>query len=548
MKIKLYTLAMMAGFVFAGCQDELDKMTPKGSALNLEQVKEGAELSTDRAQAGLPGMYAQLTAREGIFRIQGDFGYPSFVCRLEHAGDNVVSTTQGYNWFSNELVHRNFQVKNSYVSIWAWNASYKNIKLANDIIASNKDLAEDEKIRPVLGQAYAMRAWDYFLLAQVFGKNYKGNESTECVPITTEDTKPAEFSNNPRKSVQEVYDFILTDLDKAVELLKGFSPVAKNAISEGTAYGLRCRVNMVMNRWKEAAADAKKAIEVSKAAPFTIADCSIPNFDKIENAKNAMWGIIITPEDGVTKSTIANFTSMFTSLSRGSLTYTAGVGTYKMINTRVWEKISDTDIRKDWWTYEPTPYGYTSKLLHNAYGKTNVLGAGNDEMLLSKQLLPYTVVKFAPTEKSLTNKYNSNDFYLMRVEEMYYNLTESLAMSGDMANANKVLTEFVKTYRDPEYDKQFATAKELQDEVYFQKRIEFFGEGISWFDMKRMDKGIDRVDVATKNSGGYPTTTRFNVPAGDPTFTFQIPLAEEQANEALKGHNNPPFKSPKDLF
>lgn len=565
---KIYTIGLVALSMFtASCQSKLDSIKPTGSLLDDEQVSQGAELSTDRANGGITAMYAQLTAREGVFRMQGDFGYPSFACRLEHGGDNVVSTTSGFNWFQAQLKLNFWNNKRGFQSVWAWNATYKNIKLANDIIMSFTPKEGEEvreSLKPVLGQAHAMRAWDYFFLAQLFQKTYYGHEDMPCVPLVTEKTTTEEYADNPRKTNREIYKFIQDELAIAIDYLEGASVSSKSQISQGVAYGIRCRVNMVMHNWEQAAKDAKLAIQVSGATPFTIADCSIPNFDDVQEAQNSMWGIIITDKDGVSMSGIANFTSMFTSLNFGAGGYCVWVGAYKKLNSRVWNKISDTDIRKEWYVHpQKVNFGWTdengkpvltdictSKLIENAYMKSNKLEKGNDWAYVGLNLAehPYAVVKFAPTNKDISCKINATDFFLMRVEEMYYNLAESLAMAGNLEAGTQVLNQFVKTYRDPGYDKTFASAEELQDEVYFQKRFEFFGEGISWFDMVRMNKGIDRVDVATKDDGGYPATTRINVPAGSDLFVLQIPLSEEQTNKAVEGNNNPLCPDPVDAF
>lgn len=546
MKKLLYTIGAIALLMLStGCQDKLDEIKPSGSTLSLEQLQKGASVSEDRAQAGLPGMYAMLTTYNVVYAMQGDFGYPSMAARLEHMGDNVVSTTHGYNWFSRELRWSNIQSKNSTPSNWSWIATYKNIKLANDIIAASSDPTSDA-VKQALGQAKAQRAWNYMFLAQLFQHTYKGNESKPCVPIVTEETTSEELADNPRATVKEVYDFIVKDLTDAVELLKGYKPVTKNFISEATAYGLRARAYMIMNKWAEAAQDAQKAITVSGAQPFSIEDCSIPNFDDVQAAKNALWGIIITQEDGVTKTGIANWTSMFTSLCFGNGGYTTMVGTYKMINTRLWNRIPATDVRKGWWTGfpvdVPTEEGtvtlWTSPLLMKAYP--------NDAGWVSQELLPYSVVKFAPNNKSLNDPVNAVDFMLMRVEEMYYNLAESKAMAGDFAGGKKILEDFVKTYRDPQFASKANNAKELQDEIYEQKRVEFWGEGISWFDMKRLRKDFDRIDLTTGDNGGYPELTRFNIKADDPITILQIPESEEQANKAIEGNNNPLGTDPKD--
>lgn len=547
-------LALGFSLFSTSCQKALDDIKPNGTSLSLEQVQKGATVDDVRAGAGLPGMYSQLNTREGVFAAQSDFGYPSLMVRLDHAGDNVVSVTSGYNWFSGELRLSDFQHKRSTSSQWAWISTYKNIKLANDIIGPFMAKKDDPTIAPVLGQALATRAWDYFLLAQLFGKTYFGNESTPCVPIIDENTTPEQIGNNPRKSVKEVYDFILKDLNLAVELLKGYTPAAKSGISEAVVYGIRARVHLVMNKWNEAQADADKAIQLFAGKPLSIAEVSIPTFDDVQNGKSTMWGIIITPEDPVTKSGISNYTSMFTSLCFGSGGYTTFVGTYKKINTRLWDQIPETDVRRGWWIYPHEVDGktvYTSPLLSNAYKAPEVdfilySSANYGYEPLAKY--PYAVVKFAPNDKDIFSKVNAVDFQLMRVEEMYYIKAEAQAMGGNAAAGLATLTDFVKTYRDPGYSFNSASAKDIQEEIYFQRRVEFWGEGISWFDMLRLKKGIDRVDPATNNDGGYPTLCRWNVPAGDPTFTFQIPEIEEQNNKAIEGNNNPEYEAPKDIM
>lgn len=563
--------------LLSGCQKEFEVVEPNGSTLSLEQLQEANAVSPDRAAAGLSGMYGNMNLREGYYAMQGDFGYPSFACRLEHAGDNVVSTTQGYNWFNTELTMTSFNDKRGVRSGWSWTAMYKNIFLANSIIAQTKG-SDDAGVKSTRGQAYAFRAWSYHQLIQLFQQTYVGHESDLGLPIITEDTKPEVIANNPRVEVSKVYDLILSDLQQAISDLEGQSVESKSQISQATAYGLRARAYLVMNKWQEAAADAAKAIEVfakEGGRPFTIEEAGIPNFDDVQAAPNAMWGIIITDEDPVTKSGIANFTSMFTSFCYGKGGYTSLVGTYKMINTRLWSKIPKTDIRRDWWSWQSLVLAYkkdketgkylldedgnkipalvssTSPAIKRAWGDKvqEALILGKDaggEVLAFTPLLPFSVVKFAPNNKNPFDQVNAVDFMLMRVEEMHYIVAEARAMAGDFAGGKAYLEQFVREYRDPDFASKAADAKGLQEEIYQQRRVEFWGEGISWFDMMRLKKGTDRVDLKTKDTGGYPPKTRFNIAAEDPIFVLQIPSNEEQANKALFGHNNPVGVDPTD--
>ena len=559
-KIFIPFVAALALAVLPGCQKEFEQIVPNGGSLSPEQVQAGATLSPERANAGLVGLFSMYNQYNLFYARQSDFGYPSLAQYLEEAGDNVVSTTHGYNWFGGGLKHDGFQTKNSQPSGYAWNAGYKNIKLANDIISQMKGGEADANIAHALGNAYAMRAWDYFMLVQLFGKTYFGNEDTPGVVIVTEETPLDQLTNNPRVSVREVYDLILSDLDNAATLLKGYNPI-KSQISEAVVYGIRARVNLTMHKFAEAAADAKMAIETFPGQPLSLNEVAIPTFDDVAAGASSMWGIIITDKDDVTQTGIANWTSMFTSLLWGSGGYTTMVGTYKMMNSRVYNLIPESDIRRGWWgtprllgqdaggnifvtdnREEAVAMGISSPAIERAYPDD----AG--WMAYEYRNYPYVVFKFAPNDKDIYSEINAVDFQLMRVEEMYYILAEAQAKAGDLAAGTKTLNDFVKTYRDPGFNRTFASADALADEIYFQKRIEFWGEGIVWFDMVRLHKGINRVDVAAGDNGGYPESTRYNIPDGDPMFLWQIPESEEQSNAAIAGNNNPAAVPPQDMM
>ncbi len=542
-RISIILITILA--LATGCSEDDITVESRGSSLTPDQVASGASVSKDRAEAVLGGMYAKLTEYTGVMRWQSDFGYPGMACILEHSGDGVVSTLHGYNWFNGDMQLKT-RGKAEGASKIMWSYPYQYIKLANDVIVALGGKEDDADLNAITGQAYAFRAFAYLFLAQTFQFTYVGNEDKPCVPIVTDKTDPAIIANNPRATVKEVYELIMADLNKAVEFLPEGPAKAKNAISKAVAYGLRARANMVMNNWAAAAADAQAAIDATAATPYTIEDCSIPNFDDVATSKNTMWGIIITSKDDVTQTGICNWTSMFTSLCFGSGGYTTMVDTYKRINTRLFDKIPDTDIRKGWWVYEAIKdangkvVGYTSPAVKKAYPELYA------DIAAAMVNHPHTVVKFAPTNKDPLEKENSVDFQLMRVEEMYYILAEAKAMGGDVAGGKQVLENLVKTYRDPAYTCNATSSQAFQDEIYLQKRIEFWGEGISWFDMMRMKKGIDRVNVATKEDGGYLPLSRFNVSADDPILLYQIPQAEEQANKAIV--NNPDAVPPTDAF
>jgi hypothetical protein len=125
----------------------------------------------------------------------------------------------------------------------------------------------------------------------------------------------------------------------------------------------------------------------------------------------------------------------------------------------------------------------------------------------------------------------------MRVEEMYLILAEAQAMGGSPSQGASTLQNFVQTYRDPAYKCTATTAEGVQDAVWEQRRIELWGEGLSYFDLMRLNKGIDR------RGAGFPSAYVFNIPAGDNTLIYRIPESEQEANSLISEEDNNPVTS-----
>ena len=112
----------------------------------------------------------------------------------------------------------------------------------------------------------------------------------------------------------------------------------------------------------------------------------------------------------------------------------------------------------------------------------------------------------------------------MRAAEMYLIEAEALARQGKSSEAATVLGELMKN-RQPSWKKQVVTV----DDVLLQRRIELWGEGFAYYDLKRNNKGIDRDYEGTNHLAGYELV----VPAQDVLWTFQIPLGEIQENSHI---------------
>jgi hypothetical protein len=112
----------------------------------------------------------------------------------------------------------------------------------------------------------------------------------------------------------------------------------------------------------------------------------------------------------------------------------------------------------------------------------------------------------------------------MRAPEMVLIEAEAYAHLGDGAKAASVLKELMAE-RQPSWNKATVTVKDVE----LQRRIELWGEGFRFFDLKRMNEGIDRNYEGSNHLAGHLLT----VPAHDVLWTYQIPRREIQNNEHI---------------
>lgn len=196
---------------------------------------------------------------------------------------------------------------------------------------------------------------------------------------------------------------------------------------------------------------------------------------------------------------VASFFSIFDNTNTG---YAEGGNI--SIDKRLYDAMSETDVRKEMFlgadggTYEGTDFS------------------------------PYISLKF----RDLTSDRVSGDYLYLRSATMYYIEAEALARSGNEQGARDVLFE-ITNKRDASYVKSTKSGTDLINEIILQKRIELWGEGFAWFDLKRLGQGVLR----DYNGTNHPTYGRFNIPTGDNKFLFMIPQAEVDANPDILPNN-----------
>ena len=140
--------------------------------------------------------------------------------------------------------------------------------------------------------------------------------------------------------------------------------------------------------------------------------------------------------------------------------------------------------------------------------------------------LPYTNVKFGCLILGTTQ--NAEDSPLMRVEEMILICAEAYAKGGNEAKGKETLENFVKTYRDPAYSAT-AGGRNFADEVWYQRRVELWGEGFGIYDTKRLNKPLVRFHDNAQSTN-LSAAHRFNMAADDGWLLMKFANGELNTN------------------
>ena len=195
------------------------------------------------AETALLGVYSAL--QHGEY-----YGGDGFQSAANLAGGELiwVGTQNHYNTFVSHTYRADNRTLND-----SWQAIHKVVNGANHILAKVPLLSEtgftDQQRNQFLGEAYTLRALAQFDLARAWGN----------VPLVLQPTLNAtDFSGLKQSSSQEVYQQVLSDLDKAELLIGNVSNI--NRVTLPAIFAFKARVYLYTGQWENAENYASKVI------------------------------------------------------------------------------------------------------------------------------------------------------------------------------------------------------------------------------------------------------------------------------------------------
>lgn len=268
-------LFVMVAMMLSACDDYLDDV-PKGQKIPKTWEDYNAFIRNNFSYHFLdPDQLAVLAG--DIFKLPSAVTSPSLT-RANYYADESVNRI--------DLMTGNDKNPyfNAYEGLFAWNLIVEDVPDATECTEVQR--------RQLIAQGRVLRAMHYFYLANFYADQY--DEATKdklSVPLITSASVEAP---SPQVTLQTIYEFMLDDLNKAVEDL----PVHSESIlhpNRALGYGMLARVYLSMGDYDNALKNASLALEQNDQL-FNWIDLYEADKERYDDPKNYTSGVAGNPE------------------------------------------------------------------------------------------------------------------------------------------------------------------------------------------------------------------------------------------------------------
>ncbi len=149
---------------------------------------------------------------------------------------------------------------------FGWRNYYYTLFIANYVIENQDKITEASpiEIEQLVGEAYMLRAYCHFLLANLYGEPY-----TKAADVTTSKAVPLKLSSDVeeipfRDTLDKIYGSILSDLGQAESYMniENWDLGYNYRFNKLSVDALRSRVLLYMGEWSESLTASQKVLEV----------------------------------------------------------------------------------------------------------------------------------------------------------------------------------------------------------------------------------------------------------------------------------------------
>lgn len=493
-----------------GCIQEID---PQNSSVTVNQAASAPGSYDNFVNAITNSLTGSFTYGGDSNKYPWDFGYPSFYLQRDVMGNDFACESSGSEWYTTWYACETGLGPEYAICQVPWTYYYKWIKNCNTVLTMyNANPDESKKVGA--GIAYAMRAMFFMDLARMYSdKTYGEDKSALTVPYISEKTLPSDCVHNPRATNEVIFGHIIDDLNLAEEYLANYTRPDKYVPDQSVVYGLKARAYLTMEDW----VNAEKYAKLAQNGYTEMTAAEYTNQQNGFNTPNDAWMFGMTYKSDDKNITLNDGDSswgsqMIIEVSESDCGYAANYVGPKRIDAHLFSTIPETDFRRMCWVDFAIDNLGSKEAKIEALEKYSDAPEGLYNTGYSVAATKYVggmPVKFRPKNGEHKDQYAAFTVAvpIMRVEEMKLIEIEAAGMQ-DEGRGKTLLIDFAKK-RDPNFeygthkDAYYATrANSFQLECWWQRRVEFWGEGFATFDIKRYGAGIIRSYAGTNHPEG----------------------------------------------
>ena len=502
--------------------------------------------SVKGAQAALNGCYYHFNFG-AIYDNRGDDnGYMTHLMTIDARGEDLICDGGWWNFDYQFLPAYN--MANSWKNYSLWSFYYTLINNLNSIITYTPDIDGDETgKKEVLGQAYALRGWSYFMLAQFFQQTYTSAKKNNLpgVPIYTEPTTSSTVGKG-RGTIEETYNQILSDLKAAEENIATFNRSSKHYVDLSVVQGMLAHVYLVMNEWGEAKAYAAKA---RSGYEMTSNDNWTEGFNNL-NTGSWLWGVKQdTEHHWLNTGDYSPFGQWANKIGRGAHDAHWSFNGFWLAQDFV-DLFEEGDIRSNCFLYSNDKSAWSSSKFYDVitcsehgHASDPVLYATLSKLFSSREDYQAEMKKTKEDDKMsktygfLQSTFSGRDnqtanFPYMRSEDLLLIEAEAAARLGDYEYAGELLRS-LQTLRGA--STSTSIGDDLIEEILIERRKELYGEGYACFDILRTHKGLVRGGDHQGHTGAVQKAP------GSWSLVYQIPTTEITNNPNIDSSDQNPY-------
>lgn len=492
MKRNLIYSILVSSLVLVGCSKEFLDPERNTSNLTAEDLSNYSDVNPALVEGTLEGIASFMIQDFGVTGSRHyDFGQKGVDIWTDMVSGDMALSASAYGWYnatSNLVCTVDFTREENKI---IWEYYYRIVSLANNVIQTsggNNAEPTTDGGKKVLGQAKASRAYAYWYLAQLFQKSY--DPAQPILPYYDGET-----INTAKVPASQIYDLIISDLTDAIDLLDGYVRPDKSKIDQSVAQGLLAYVYAGMGNW----ADAKTMADAVIAAGYpltTTGQLAFPGagsgFNNV-NTGSWVWGFDLTEELG------HQLIDWWGQMDCFTYSY-AWAGDHKSIDDALYAQIASDDVRK------------------------SQFGTGTGAL--------QPIGKFFDPNRTIGGQYIiTTDLIFMRSEEFHLLSAECAARLGNDAAAKATMINLLDNrMADAAAVVNPLSGSALQDFIYQQTRIELWGEGKTYYAMKRNEATVTRGSNHVFRAG-----ESFAYDSDE--MSFQIPQSEINNNPSITDQN-----------